>query len=103
MKKDMATKYVSKTEVLNKAFALSFNGNQSFHHSPTPEPLGGLGENKIPPTIRKVQAQNHLMRLNMFVGPNDTHPRILKEQADVVAKPFFTIIKKSWLSGEAPQ
>lgn len=35
------------------------------------------------------------------MGPNDTRPRVLKELADVVAKPFFTIFKKSWLSSEA--
>lgn len=42
------------------------------------------------------------MNAHMSMGLNNINPSILKELANVVAKPLFIIFVKSWLSDEIP-
>ncbi|KAK4807071.1 hypothetical protein QYF61_018412 [Mycteria americana] len=99
------TKDEEKAEVPNAAFASVFNSRANCSLGTQPLELEDRdGDQNGAPIIQGeiVSDLLHHLDTHKSMGPDEIHPRVLKELADVLTKPLSIIYQQSWLTGEVP-
>ena len=93
-----------KANIFNDFFASVFLSRDQFSHLPAGPP-SGPGRDTPGPGVSEELVRVLLERLDVFksAGPDDLHPRVLQELAEVIAGPLARLYEHSWCSGEVPE
>ncbi|CAM5140014.1 unnamed protein product [Natator depressus] len=98
---NLVTEDVEKANVLNAFFASVFTNKVSSQ-------IAALGITEWgrdgQPSVEIEVVRDYLEKLDVHksMGPDELHPRVLKELAAVIAEPLAIIFENSWRTGEVP-
>ncbi|KAK4817476.1 hypothetical protein QYF61_015810 [Mycteria americana] len=99
------TKDEEEAEVLTAFFASVFNSRANCSPgTQPPESEDRDGDQNGAPIIQGEMISDLLHHLDTHesMGPDEIHPRVLKEVVEVLTKPLSIIYQQSWLTGEVP-
>jgi len=99
----VTTEVMEKADVLNAFFTSVFKSQTSYPHvSPLSDLAALAGEQTKPPTIEEETVRDLLLQLDCHksMGPDEIHPRVLRELAEVIAETLSIIYQLSLLRCE---
>ena len=100
--KNMTTSVSEKTEVLSDFFSSVFTLEPP--GDVCPEPPRDIRQSMVDVDFSQQQVEDRLAKLNISksVGPDNIHPRVLKELKSVISLPLSLIFRTSYATGIVP-